>query len=152
MANERPSTLDDRLPPSRWRPRPVAELPLESLLERSDELARRWAADLILGRRLDSLGEVPLEQIGAQAPALCEQLVRSLGSEEELDRLLGTEAGAGRQPSPSYPERAAALAGARDAATIVAGVEALREAAWQMALQYVDGPADPVRARGLTDM
>jgi hypothetical protein len=45
------------------RARPVAELTFEPLLERTRELARRWAIALILDNPLESLGAVPLEDL-----------------------------------------------------------------------------------------
>ncbi len=115
------------------RVRPVAEAPVEALIARADDLARRWVVALILARPLERISELPLEDLALEAPALCAQAVRALASDTELERLAGTDAGDGREDSSSG-RRLRALAGARDAGSAVAAVEALRGVLWESLL------------------
>lgn len=112
-------------------PPPVADLPLEALLARAEELARRWAVALVVARPLAQLGGIPLEDIARDAPALCERLLCALGSDAELERLLvGDPASRG---GPGAAELGA-LAGVREPAALVAAAEALRQASWELVL------------------
>src|SRR5947208_8063080 len=70
------------------RARAVADAPVESLLERADELARRWAVALIVELPLQRIGEIPLDGFAREAPPLCAQFVRALQSDAELARLV----------------------------------------------------------------
>jgi hypothetical protein len=125
---------DSRRPIPPPRARALAELPVDALLERADELARRWAIALILARPLEGIGGVPLEELAHDAPSLCEQTIRALHSDLELDRLTGSG-------TPSGRERAAAarslgeMSGASDAPGLVAAVEALRGVLWEGLLE-----------------
>jgi hypothetical protein len=131
---------DARSPIPPPRARPVAELPLDALLARADELARRWAVALILARPLEGIGGVPLEELARGAPALCAQTIRALHSDLELDRLTGSGAPSGREHSA--PARSLAeMSGALDAPTLVLAVEALRGALWEGLLQEIRLPA-----------
>ncbi|HEY4894618.1 MAG TPA: hypothetical protein VII01_00880 [Solirubrobacteraceae bacterium] len=115
---------------------------LTSTTARAEELARRWMAALVMERPLDVLGELPLEALALQAPALCEQVIRALQSEVELDRLTGQGAPTGRESS-ALSLRLAAMAGVRDAGDAVAAVEALRGVLWEVLL--VEGEAHTAR-------
>lgn len=109
----------------------VAGAPVEPLLARSHELARRWAIALILARPLAKIGEVPLEDLAQDGPALVEQLIRALASERELEGLTGSPAAGPRRGSGALalPLRVlVAIAGAGVGAgpAMVEAVEALR--------------------------
>jgi GGDEF domain-containing protein len=69
---------------------------------------------------------VPAAELARSGPALCGALLAALGSDAELERLVG---GDGRAPLGAA---AARLTGARTPAALAAGVEALRAAAWRM--------------------
>jgi hypothetical protein len=129
------------------RPRPVTEAPVEGLLDRADELAKRWAIALILARPIERLGELPLEDLALEAPALCAQVIRALLSDAELERIAGGEQADARGRSASA-RRLAALAGAEDAEAAVAAVEALRAVMWEALLEEL---ADPP-ARQVADL
>src|SRR5450755_747443 len=107
------------------RARPVAEAPIGALLDRADELARGWAIALILARPLERIGEIHLDALARDAPALCAQTIRALESDAELERMVGWEGEHGRGGSASA-HGLAALAGAGDAESAVDAVEALR--------------------------
>ncbi|MCW3020185.1 MAG: hypothetical protein JWN10_2493, partial [Solirubrobacterales bacterium] len=112
------------------RARPVADLPSERLLSQATELARRWAVALILVRPLDGVAAVPLETLIDEAPTLCAQVLRALGSDLELDRLTGRAASGGRADS-SAARRLAVVCGALDELDAVEAVEALRGVLWE---------------------
>jgi GGDEF domain-containing protein len=75
---------------------------------------------------LAQAGAVPAAELARGGPALCSGILVALGSDAELERLVG---GAdGRAPLGAA---AARLTGARTAAGLAAGVEALRAATWR---------------------
>ncbi len=75
---------------------------------------------------LAQAGAVPAAELARGGPALCSGILIALGSDAELERLVG---GAdGRAPLGAA---AARLTGARTAAGLAAGVEALRAATWR---------------------
>jgi len=119
--------------------RPVADLPLDAILARADELARQWAIALILARPLEGIGEVPLADLAREAPALCAQVLRALQSDAELERLTGGGASSGGENA--VPARSlAAIAGADDAAAAVEAIEALRGVLWEALLEELRWP------------
>lgn len=121
------------------RARPVAELPLDILLERSDEMAKRWAVALIRVRPVATIGEIPLAQLAVDAPALFAAALRAMHSDAELGPLAGTDDAAaqgGRAPAFAL----ATAAGARDANAIVEAVEAMRGVLWEAMLDELRDP------------
>src|SRR5438105_4687532 len=136
------------------RVRAVAGAPVEALVERADELARRWAIALILALPLERIGEFPLESFARHAPRLCAHVVRALQSDADLERI-ASRANGGREPSPAL--WLAEVTGARDGQATVEAVEALRGVLWD-ALQApsaaavrssAGAAARPTRARAL---
>ncbi len=124
------------------RARPVAEAPIGALLERADELARRWATALILARPLERITELNLQTLAREAPALCAQVILALESDRELERLLG-EGAADARGEPAPARRLGALTGAggaSSAAEMVEAVEALRGVLWEALLDELRGP------------
>jgi GGDEF domain-containing protein len=121
------------------RARPVAELP-ETLIARADELARHWAIALILARPTDAIGDVPLEELARDAPALCAQALSALQSDVELERLTGRGAPTGREASAAA-RRLPAICGAREPAALVEAVEALRGVLWEALLDELSEPS-----------
>jgi GGDEF domain-containing protein len=118
---------------------PVAGLPIESLLQRAEEIARRWAISLVVARPLPGLGEVPLEELAREAPALCAQALRALESDEELDRLTGSRSDGRQDSAPA--RRLGPISGADDAAATVEAAEALRGALWEALLEELRWPS-----------
>jgi len=112
---------------------------VENLIDRADDLARRWVIALILMRPLQRIGELPLEDLARAAPALCAQAIRALFSEAELERMAGSCAAGSREESASA-RGLAKLAGARDAEAAVAAVEALRSVLWSALLEELRDP------------
>ncbi len=151
--------MSEPQPPITPRARPVADLPLDALVARDEELARRWAMTLLIGRPLDRMSEVPLEQLAREGPELCAQAIRALASDLELDRLTGAVAPSGRGASaPS--RRLAVIAGVHDVGEVVVAVEALRRVLWETMLEELRpgqlGWASPILdsspARQLADL
>jgi hypothetical protein len=133
------------------RARPVAEAPVDALLTRVEELAKRWAIALILALPLERIGEIPLEDLAREAPALCARVVRALESEAELERMTGggDASGRGGHDEETAPVQGlAALVGARDAGSTVQAVEALRGVLWETLLSELHDP----RARAVADL
>jgi hypothetical protein len=113
------------------RARAVATAPVEALLARTDELARRWAIALILALPLERIGEIPLERFAREAPLLCAHVIRALSSDEELERIARRAEGAG---TPPPAQRLAEMTGARDGKAAVEALEALRGVLWEALL------------------
>ena len=126
--------MSEPQPPITPRARPVADLPLDALVARDEELARRWAMTLLIGRPLDRMSEVPLEQLAREGPELCAQAIRALASDLELDRLTGAVAPSGRGAS-APARRLAVIAGVHGVGEVVVAVEALRRVLWETMLE-----------------
>ena len=122
------------------RARPVLGLPSEHLLSEAAELARRWAVALILIRPLDGVAAVPLEKLMDEAPAFCEQVIRALESDLELDRLAGRDA-TGATADPAVARRLAVVCGALDELETVEAVEALRGVLWEALREELREPS-----------
>jgi hypothetical protein len=112
------------------RPRPVADLPLEALLELAPDIARGWAIALIRSRPLEAIGEVPLEALAGEGQSLCEQLLQALCGEAELDRLLDGSPSS-RAGAVSHPRQALEIAGAGGPGGMVETIESLRGVVWE---------------------
>jgi hypothetical protein len=126
--------MSEPQPPITPRARPVADLPLDALVARDEELARRWAMTLLIGRPLDRMSAVPLEQLAQEGPELCAQAIRALASDLELDRLTGAVAPSGRGAS-APARRLAVIAGVHEVGEVVVAVEALRRVLWETILE-----------------
>ncbi len=139
-------------PPAR-RARPVADLPLEALLARSGEAARRWAIALIATRPLDAIGEIPLQTLVAGAPALCEQLLAALASDAALESLLSGVMEEEAAPAGDLPARLGELVGSTRPGQLVEALEALRGAIWELLLEELPGAAaGPAAVRLVGDL
>ena len=124
------------------RARAVADAPVEQLLAHVEELARRWVIAQFATRSLREMGDVPLAQLARGAPALCEQLIRALGSDAELALLLSGEDGAAHERGSSGASASRVLAiGASDASSVVASVESLRSVLWREMLVELREPS-----------
>jgi hypothetical protein len=122
--------------------RPVADAPVQALVDRADELARRWASALVAARPLAEMTAVPLEDLAREAPGLCARLARALGSDGELEQLLAPAAAGERGAAAPRPAALAAwLAPANDASSAVRDIEVLRGVVWEAALGELREPA-----------
>ncbi len=119
--------------------RAVADHSIEGLQARGEELARAWAIALIRAGSMERMGGIPLENLSREAPALCEQVLRALQSDVDLERLTGGAAPNGREQRAQAKELAA-VTGARDAEGVVEAVEALRGVLWEALLEELHAP------------
>jgi GGDEF domain-containing protein len=117
----------------------VADLPLEELTGRAQELARAWAVALIVARPPNEIAGIPLEDLARDAPRLCAQMLRALESDTELERLTEPPRDPAREEPPSA-KTLAGLAGAGDVASVVAAMEALRGVLWDALLAELRRP------------
>jgi GGDEF domain-containing protein len=122
------------------RPRPVADAPRVDAVV----VAKAWLLALVADAPLAQAGTVPAAELARGGPALVGGVLAALGSDAELQRLT---VGDGRAPLGGS---AARLTGARSAAGLAAGVEALRAAAWR-ALRAELRDADPDLVADLGD-
>jgi GGDEF domain-containing protein len=105
--------------PPHWGFPEVADVRLESLLEETDELAKRWLIALLRPRPLSRAASISLSRFAREAPPLCAALLGALQSDAALDRLR------------AQPIAAGELAGAREVGDVVDAVEALRAVLWR---------------------
>ncbi|HMJ36814.1 MAG TPA: hypothetical protein VK501_23115 [Baekduia sp.] len=122
------------------KPRPVADAPAVDAVA----IAKAWLLALVADAPLQQAGAVPAAELARSGPALCGALLAALGSDAELERLVG---GAGRAPLGAA---AARLTGARTPAALSAGVEALRAATWRLLRAALRDP-DPALVADLGD-
>lgn len=134
------------------RPRPVAEVPLDPLLELAPEIARGWAIALIRARPLEAIGEVPLQALASEGQSLCEQLLRALCGEGEMDRLLDVSP-RGREGAVSHPRQVLEIAGAARPEDVVASIESLRGVVWETVAAHLAaaGRSQATLLTGLSD-
>ena len=130
------------------RARPVADAPLPRTGEQVEALAQRWALALLAERPLAEAPQLPLEELAALAPALCEQILRALGSEAELDRLLGLALPGSRQQPRDFAADLIACAGADTPAEAIRALEALRGEIWEAIDRELGGGAAQARLCG----
>jgi hypothetical protein len=121
------------------RARALADLPLDGLVGQAEELARRWAAALILARPLSASAGIPLEELAREAPSLCTRFLRALESDAELARLTAREQEGGREQL-GCARVLGRIAGARNAESAVAAVESLRGVLWEALQAELGGP------------
>jgi GGDEF domain-containing protein len=134
------------------RARPVAELPLEQLTAQAQELARAWAVALIVARPPSAIADIPLEDLACDGPRLCVRMLRALGSDDELEALTAPPRDSAREEPPSA-QMLGGLAGARDVASVVAAMEALRGVLWEALLAELRRPVfDRYEANLLADV
>jgi GGDEF domain-containing protein len=114
-------------------PRPVADLPLQELLDAVEDLAKDWAVSLISSLPLKRASEIPLSRLADQAPDLCACVLRSLTSDAELERLSAEGA--------ATVGAVGELAGARDLAAAIAAVESLRTVLWERMIDVLHKPS-----------
>jgi GGDEF domain-containing protein len=134
------------------RARPVAELPLEQLTAQAQELARAWAVALIVARPPSAIADIPLEDLACDGPRLCVRMLRALGSDDELEALTAPPRDSAREEPPSA-QMLGGLAGARDVASVVAAMEALRGVLWEALLAELRRPVfDRYEANLLADL
>ena len=125
--------------PRRRQARPVADVPIDVLLERAEALAKGWLLELLDQQPLARAPAVLAADLAGDGPALCAALVRSLGADRELERI------AAGGELEQLAARTGELAGARNPEEASRAVDALRAVIWSAALSTLPDPdADQV--------
>ncbi len=128
-------------PPRPRRARPLAELSLEDLLERLEDLTKGWLLALIEDAPLEQAGAILAAGLVREGPRLCEGILRALVDDVELGALeRGGQIG-------RLVFQAGELAGASDAEEAVRAIDALGAVVWSVALAELtdlDAEADQV--------
>jgi GGDEF domain-containing protein len=120
--------------PAPPHPRPVAEAPVAALVAEAPELAKRWLIALIASRPLPGAQRLAIDDLVRQAPALCAEVVRALGSDLACERLVP-----GGDLAP-LAARAGSMAGADEPGAAVAAMEALRSVLWSALMSELRDP------------
>jgi hypothetical protein len=119
---------DSQPTPAPPRARALAELAIDPLLERAEELARCWAGELVMRRPLARLDELAGGALAREAPALCAQVLRALQSDVELARLTGA---ADARAGSALARRLGAICATAEPLALVEAVELLRGVLWE---------------------
>ena len=122
--------------PRRRRPRPVVSAGLESLLSRSDELAKGWLVALVEDAPLEAAAAILAGDVARDGPRICDAVVRAIYDDADLRRI---ERDGVLEPLAS---RVGELAGAGDVVAAARAVETLKDVVWG-ALRRELGPDDP---------
>jgi GGDEF domain-containing protein len=116
-------------------PRPVADAPLPALLERTEDLAKRWALELIASLPLARAAEIPLADFASGAPPVLALALSGLASDADLQKL--TDGGR----DAAVIARISVLTGAHDHAAVLVAVEAMRAVLWRELIDELHHPA-----------
>jgi GGDEF domain-containing protein len=111
-------------PPFPRPPRPVADVCAEDQGALAQELAKAWALALIAAQPLERSAGMPFAELCREAPVLCAQILRALGSDAELTALREGEHAA-------LVARVGELAGAHELPSALAAAESLRSVIWR---------------------
>ena len=122
--------------PRRRRPRPVVSAGFESLLSRSEELAKGWLLALVEDAPLEAAAAILAGDVARDGPRICDAVVRAIYDEADLRRI---ERDGVLEPLAS---RVGELAGAGDVVAAAHAVETLKDVVWG-ALRRELGPDDP---------
>ena len=112
------------VPPRRRRARPVADAPIDALLDRSDELAKGWLLALLEQAPLDEALGIVGAGLNRDGPRICEAVLRALSGESDLRRLEPGGALVG------LVARSGELTGAVGPAAVARSVDALHAVTW----------------------
>lgn len=111
-------------PPRRRRARPVADAPIDSLLSRSEDLAKGWLLALLERAPLDEAPRILATDLTRDGPSVCEAMLRALVDDDAERRL---EAGGTLEPLVG---RIGLLAGASGAEATSRAADALHAIVW----------------------
>ena len=111
-------------PPRRRRARPVADAPIEALLERTEDLTKGWLLALLERAPLDDAPRILAADLTREGPRVCAAMLRAIADETDHRRL---EPGGALQPLVA---RVGELAGAAGAAATSLAVDALQSVMW----------------------
>jgi GGDEF domain-containing protein len=111
-------------PPRRRRGRPVADAPIDALLQRVEDLAKGWLMALLEQLPLEAAPAILAADFARDGPRVCDAVVRALASDQDLRRI---ERGGPLEPLIS---RAGSLSGVRDPQASSRAVDALHAVIW----------------------
>lgn len=115
-------------PPRRRPARPVADAPVEPLLEGREELAKGWLVALVEQEPLDRAASIRTQELVCEGPSICTALLRALRSDAELEGL------------EERVQPVGELVGASTAEEVSRAVEALRAVVWSALLGSLSNP------------
>jgi GGDEF domain-containing protein len=130
--------------PRRRRARPVADAPIDSLLTRSEDLAKGWLLALLEQAPLDDAPGILAADLSRDGPRICDAVLRAIADDTDLRRL---EAGGALR---ALAGRAGELAGATAPAAVSRAVDALGAVIWSALRDELRGP-DPDLVVELTE-
>jgi GGDEF domain-containing protein len=111
-------------PPRRRRARPVADAPIDALLDRAEDLTKGWLLALLERAPLDDAPRILAADLTREGPRVCAAILRALADETDHRRL---EPGGALAPLAA---RVGELAGATGAASTSLAVDALHGVVW----------------------
>lgn len=111
-------------PPRRRRARPVADAPIEALLDRTEDLTKGWLLALLERAPLDDAPRILAADLTREGPRVCAAMLRAIADETDHRRL---EPGGALEPLAA---RLGELAGAVGAAATSLAVDALQSVMW----------------------
>lgn len=111
-------------PPRRRRARPVADAPIDSLLSKSEDLAKGWLLALLERVPLDEAPRIMATDLTRDGPRVCEAMLRALATDTDQRRL---ESDGALAPLAG---RIGELAGASGAEATSHAVDALQAVIW----------------------
>ena len=112
------------VPPRRRRARPVADAPIDPLLDRSEELAKGWLLALLEQAPLDEALGIVGAGLDRDGPRICEAVLRAVSADTDLRRLEPGGALVG------LVARSGELTGAIGPAAVARSVDALHAVVW----------------------
>ncbi len=110
--------------PRRRRARPVADAPVDALLDRTADLAKGWLLALLEDAPLGEAPTILAADVARDGPRVCEAVLRALSTDADLRRI---ESGGALEPLAA---RVGALAGAGSVAATSRAVQALGGVVW----------------------
>jgi GGDEF domain-containing protein len=122
------------VPPRRRRARPVADAPIDSLLPRSEDLAKGWLLALLEQAPLDDAPAILATELTRDGPRVCDAVLRALVDDTDLRRL---EPGGVFEPLTA---RVGEMAGAASPAAVSAAVDALQAVLWTAVREELRAP------------
>jgi GGDEF domain-containing protein len=122
------------VPPRRRRARPVADAPIDALLQRSEDLARGWLLALIEQAPLDQAAGILATELTRDGPRVCDAVLRAIADDADLRRLAP---GGVLEPLAA---RVGELAGAASPAAVSSAVDALQGVVWSAVREELRAP------------
>jgi GGDEF domain-containing protein len=123
--------------PRRRRARPVADAPIDTLLGRSEDLAKGWVLALVESAPLHDAPRILTDALTRDGPRVCDAALRALADESDLRRLAP---GGALRPLVA---RVGEMTGATGPGAAVRAVDALHDVMWSALRSELGGLPDP---------